>query len=657
MTDYIKTVEDLMMCNGRTVSLDTETTGLNPWQDKLIGVSFYTEIDEVPHWGYIPTLDSETRSTVKAAVASLDPDTIMIYHNAKFDMHFLKLNPKKGKWRIMDTTIMVHLLDSRNKKALKIAEQMFLGTDSKRDHVDAAPARTKIWDWPLSIVSAYGANDAKVTYQLAKKLYPIMEEEGLLDLFWKDTDKYLKTLFAIEETGVLLDENKCIWSSERLQDHVEALEVELFDKCGNTFNWRSPQQLSRAIYDGLGISKPKNPFADADGIDRSRFADSGKYKSTCTSTFLLTEKVHHPLGELISSLRECAKLKKSYMKWMELQDDNHLLHTTFNQTGTRTGRLSSSRPNLQNIPSNVRGRFTQSVYTGSLTRADEFNMRKAVIARPGHVFVSVDYKQMEMRMFGILSKDPFMLDALIAGKDVHLEIALKVWGDCGEVTNKVHREWSKTITFGLIYGMTLGSLQYKLNMNRMEAATVTDQYWGQFPRIKPWMSEIVQMCKQDLYLRYWSGRIWREDNPIDMYKGCNALIQGGCADLLSIAAGRVDEFLDEVEDSRLVNLVHDETISEVPEEHLLDYSREISTRMQVPDLFGIPFSTDVKIGSSYGDMEKLPKGMISDSSISGITFKEIQRLANYHPSEVVEDTTDLDEDSEEDEEEDEEVEA
>jgi DNA polymerase-1 len=638
-----------MKCKGHPLSLDTETTGLEWHQGKKITDTGVYCPDLGINGSVVTTTDYE-RSLVYQAMQEFGPETNIVMHNAKFDLHMLKMNPGRQNLTILDTTVMVHLLDSRNPKALKKVEQIFLGTDRKKLHLEAAPLRAKIWDWPVEMRASYCADDCLVTFQLAEKLYPVLEEEGLLNLFWKDM-KYMRVLFDQEERGILMDEKFVIQSANTLEKHTEILSQQLFDSCGRTFNWKSPQQLSLAIYDGLGIPKPKNPFLSADGIDHSRFADSGKYKSTCTSTFLLTEKVHHPLGELISSLRETEKLRKTYIKWLELCDDNCVLHTNFNQTGTRTGRLSSSKPNLQNIASNVRGRFTQSVFTGNIARTDEYNLRKAIIPRPGNIFLSVDYKQMEMRMFGILSKDPFMLDALLAGKDVHLEIAIKVWGDCGYEANMIHREWSKTISFGLIYGMTLGSLQFKLNMTKLQAAKVTDQYWAQFPRIKPWMQEIIESCKINGYLRYWSGRLWREDNPIDMYKGCNAMIQGGCADLLSIAAMRVDDWCKSMgERFNLVNLVHDETITELPINELLTSARSISKIMEVQDLMGIPFATDCKVGNSYGDMVKLDKNLLADPLRTRVTHQELVELEHSKHPEEVDTPEDIPEDSEEDDE-------
>jgi DNA polymerase-1 len=294
-------------------------------------------------------------------------------------------------------------------------------------------------------------------------------------------------------------------------------------------------------------------------------------------------------------------------KWRELSEHDGIFHTNFNITGTRTGRLSSSKPNLQNVPSEVRGKFTQSVFSGDITRTDEYNLRKAFAARPGKTFLSVDYAQMEIRIFAILSKDPNMLHAITSGEDVHFFIALKIWGDCGDEMNKIHREWSKTVSFGLLYGMTVGSLMYKLNMTKSRAMEVINQYKGYFPRIDPWMNEIIDSCKSKGHVRYWSGRIWSEEDQTYFYRGCNALIQGGAADMLSIAATRVSAWChSQVNPSeyKIVNLVHDEIIVEVPDDDIDRCAVEIASLMQVEDLFGVPFVTEAKWGKTYGDIVK-----------------------------------------------------
>lgn len=594
---------DILACSGLTVAMDTETTGLKWYKDDQYVIGLGIHCPEAGVYGYkhIDTVDE--RRTLYRVIRELGPETKAIFHNAKFDLHFLNVNPEEVGWTIMDTAIMAHLIDSRiqHRKALEALEKRWLGTESKRQHVTEAPARTKIWNWPAKTRFDYGYNDTAVTYQLAQVLGAKVMELGLWTLFQKEMI-YMNVIWNAERRGILLDPNYLETSINLQEQHWHSLEQNLWDACGQTFNWRSPQQLSRAIYAGLGISKPKNPFADPDGVDRSRFADGGLYRSTCTSSIILNEKVKHPLGPLISQLREAYRMWGTLKKYRELADSDGVVHANFKQARTRTGRLSCSDPNLQNVPSLVRSRFTQSVYSGDTYRSNEYNLRKAFLARPGYSLLSVDWKQMEMRMFGILSKDDFMMAALREGKDIHAEVAKKVWGK----SNKTYREWSKTIGFGLIYGMTLGSLMFKLNQTHAQARRIRDEYLGEFPRIMPWMNEVIAECQSMGYIRYWDGRIWREDDPTYAYRAANAKIQGGCAEILSIATIRAHKWIRKTSsDYNIVSFVHDEQMLEVPTEEVPFVAKEVGKIMEVPDLFGIPFLTDGKAGPTYGDQEKL----------------------------------------------------
>lgn len=378
-----------------------------------------------------------------------DPKTVMIFHNSRFDCHFLGLDLLGQPCTVLDTSIMVHLYDSRLRKSLDAAERFFLRRSSKRQHVHAIPKglAKKHRCWPPEVIADYGRNDAVVTYQLAQTLIPKLRKLKLVDLLMCDME-YSKTLWQIERRGMMLNVEFCQQAHAAFIANGKLMEQELFDTIGYEFNWRSNPQLSKALYDDMGFPKPINPFADADGVDRSRFAFKGKYNKFCTSAFLLMEKANHPLGGLILDLREADKLRKATENYQELMDSNGIIHTNFNQTGTRTGRLSSSKPNVQNIASAHRVRETQSAYSGGAIRQEEYNLRQAFMARPGYTFVSIDHSQQEQRLFAILANEPAMLEALRNRLDIHLMIALKVWGDCGPERNKLHREWSKTISFG-----------------------------------------------------------------------------------------------------------------------------------------------------------------------------------------------------------------
>jgi len=697
----IVTIDDLLMCAGKTVVLDTETTGLRWYSDKLIGLSFYCPEDVAGNesYGYIPTAhyperpdyismknlpeygaqpDEELIAEVREAVRVLAhfPGTTLVFHNSKFDCHFLNLDMLSAPCKILDTSVLVHLWDSRLRKGLAECEAVFLKGNSKREFSEAAAAKipkgakNKVWLWPLDATVFYAQNDAIVTYQLLEVMKPKIEEMKLKKMLNKDM-KYIRYLHRMERKGIRLDFGFVRNAIEALKENLSLMEEELFEKTGMQregtrlaelqagieimkqkalregkplsateerrlnilakkeakeaseyeLNWRSNIQLSKALYDNMGISKPVNPYLNSKGEDNSKFAMKGLYGGPCTSTFLLMEKVKHPLGRLVMDLRETSKLIKVLEGWLDLEDGEGLIHTNFKLTGTRTGRLSSSEPNMQNVPSQYRVRETQSVYSGGGIRSQEYNLRNSFVSRPGYKFVSIDHRQQEMRMFAIEAKEPIMLQALTDRLDIHKMIAIAVWGDCGPEINKIHREWSKTLGFGLIYGMTTGSLQHRLGNTPEEAERIAGDYRSRFPRIEPWLREVIVSMYRKGYVRNWAGRIWREGDTIHFYKGGNALIQGGAADLMSIAAMRVQDILQAQDWGHVLLIIHDEIVVEVKEEFVEKAVPVLSRAMEVQDLFGYPFSVDAKTGYSLGKWEdfNLPNDL---SSIDWKTYAQ-----------------------------------
>lgn len=671
----------LRLLKGQTFSIDTETTGLRWYKNKLIGISIhcpklgiseylFTCKYEVKPYGkpktkrvwegdyhviagkhrkvkemvaltpgkkkktwtgeylYKPTekkvkkwvIRTEQATRIEAVpdshladyayallteVAS-DPETCMIFHNYKFDAHFLGLDLIDAPCKIMDTSIMAHLYDSRLLKAMDKLEAYFLRGNSKRSQVEKAPAalKNKPWLWEPDVIYDYAKNDAVVTYQLMETLLPLLRKLKLIDLF-RIQMRYVRTLWSIERRGIMLDVEFCKGAIIAFEKNLVAMEEELFDTVGYEFNWRSMPQLSKALYEDMGISKPVNPFADADGVDRSRMAHKGRYNKYCTSAFLLMEKADHPLGPLILDMREAEKLKAAVIGYIQLAEGTGVVHTNFWPTGTRTGRLSSREPNAQNIASAHRVRETQSAYSGGAIRQQEYNLRQAFKARPGYKFISVDHKQQEQKVFAILAQEPIMLQALKDRKDIHLMIAISVWGDCGPERNKLHREWSKTISFGLLYGMTTGSLRFRLNKTEEEAHQITEQYWTTFPRIQPFLKEVMDTVERYKRVRYWSGRIWRETEPDEYYKGCNAQIQGGAADLIQLAILRAQHILTYQGWGSVASIIHDEILCEVKDEYVELAKPVLARVMELEDIFGLPFAADLKVGDSYGTLEEL----------------------------------------------------
>ena len=587
----------------RYLILDLETTGLDWWREKIVGIGIRLEPEgreeffPYPNPGWLREYLLEYR------------DRVWIGHNIKFDLLFVNYPPEiVYSLQIRDTMDMVHLYDSRLSKSLVEVEKEFLGSETKFWHLHQENKR-KIKSWDLDRVKEYCLNDVLITWNVFRKLEPELEKLEVLHIFRKNME-LLKVLYEIEYFGFLFDKEEADRSIKILEENLKLQEEQFFQKAGVKFNWRSHKQLSYYAYDYLNFPRPENPFLDpVTGEDLGRNPESRKYNSTMVSSSILVGKAKHPWALDIQFLRETDKAIDFIQRLSSLTDDKNFLHSSFNISGTRTGRISSSRPNLQNIMSGMRGFFLSSSFMDAeaveaiLNRSQAYNVRRLFIARPGYKIVSIDYKQMEMRMFGIVSKDPHMLEFLQAGTDIHSQIAQSVWGKADEIT----RDWAKQIGFGLIYGMTMGSLRFRLNLTLEEAKKITSDYWNTFPTIRPWLFGVVEECKKRGYLRYWSGRIWREDKVEKMYRGANALIQGGCADLLSVAVLRVNNYIKRNNlDIRIVNLVHDEIVFEMREEDF-EHIPKIANIMQVEDLFGIPFIVDVKIGRSHGELESYGK--------------------------------------------------
>jgi DNA polymerase-1 len=608
------TPEDILRCAGKPFAFDVETAGLSWWRDRMICLGLYCPLAEGgPVAGVILTGTPALREACRENLYKISevPGTVALAHNIKFDANFLGLELWKMPWQILDTAHMAHLDDSRQPKRLGECEKRYLGTDTKHIHLDKMPGGRKgMGQVRLGAVALYCINDCEITYLLAKHLQPVVNKLGLWNVLLEDM-RYIGLLQRMERAGVPMDLEYMAHSHQFMKERLQQKERALWEGStgGKPWNWRSHTLMSKILYQGMGIPKPANPYADADGVDRSRFADRDMYNKTMTNSFLLMEKAKHPLGALVAELREADKLLDVLELWYHLMDDG-VLHTNLNPSRTRTYRLAAGEPNVQNMPSDVRGRAHTKAYSGDFQRQDEFKLRLAIKAPAGMVFDSTDYKQQEMRMFAILAKEPFMMESLRARRDIHADIAEAVWG----LRDPVHREWSKTIAFGLIYGMTAGSLEHRLNTTREEAFRIADQYRAKFPRVMPFLKETIDFCKKHHYIRYWNGKYWREDEESYMYKGANALVQGGSAEMLKIAGLRCQDLLDGefAGAGRLVIPVHDEWVFLLQEEALPEVAPRLAQLMECEDLFDLPFATEVKVGERYGAMVSYDKWLAGE---------------------------------------------
>lgn len=655
------TREDILTCAGKTLAIDTETTGLHWYSDGLIGIGIHCPQANVS--GYAHTciyregdygkpkkretwegdmdfskskrgrkIKNITWSPDRAMYAHSDrvrvdhflpavweichdPKTTIIGHNLKFDAHFLQLRLWELPCRIIDTAVLVHLIDSNLQKSLAAAEAEFLGTSSKRKHVSEADKRfgKSPWMWGEKVLEDYCTNDCAVTYQLAETLMPVIREmdlKGMLSIQMK----YLRLLQKVEWRGIKLEQKFCYKAIQEFEKNILDLEQELFDVVGKEFNWRSSVQLSQAIYDDLGIPKPKSPFPEG-----SRNAAAKMYTKTATGTPLLL-KTRHPARKEVIVLRETVKLKEYAEKYLKLADDQGALHSSFNITGAVTGRLSSSDPNLQQLAAKYRKYDLDSEYTGGAERVGSYNLRQSLVARPGYKIISIDHKQQEARLLAILSQEPTLLQYMAERKDIHLAIAIRVWGDCGPEQNKKHRDWSKATVFGLTYGMSSESLQeyYEKLEIEADAEEVRRQFFATFPHLLIWFEEIRQKIVNEGGIRYWSGRYWFPEYPGEEYKGINAIIQGGAGDFLSVVLVRANRVLEAQGWGYLISIIHDEALFEIEEKFISIAAPVLSRVMEGEDIFSVPFLTDIEVGDSYGSLNEYR----TDVDLTKIDWKE-----------------------------------
>jgi DNA polymerase-1 len=606
------TQADLVRCSGRVVSIDTETTGLHWWRDRVSGVGFYVDEDLK---GYIPIGGKEDLRKVREILLGWDPSTTVVGHNLKFDFHFLGIGPE-APWadRIIDSTVLVHLYDGRLSKRLSDAAKMLLGDTSKSEILSKLGPRKNVGQLPPFMVAEYCVNDCRLALELARKLMPIIRERGQSWLF-KRSMEYFWLLLEVERYGIYVDADILQRQRRSIERVLRYAEKEIYHLAGRKFDWRSPHQLAKVLYEELKLERPRNPFAiiSEDGTEIDLGHTRNKvYNTTRTSSHILLQHIKpvHPIAEPLLAARQCDKLIAEIDLFLELMDEKGYLHPGFNQTGTKTGRLSSREPNSQNIPGLLVVQDVLQFYPGpfrAVLGSDEeirenLDLRFAFVPPPGKKMFAIDYSQMEIRVFAILAGDDRMLEILRTGRDIHREAAILAWG----TAEGGNRERAKFISFGLIYGMSAASLSFRLGISREEADRINNQYLDVFPKIRPFMTQVIQGVRKNGYVTYWSGRRSYEENPQLIYKMVNHLVQGSCADILMLASLRVREHLKSKgywPEFRIWNLVHDELDFYCPPDTPQGEKEQIAKIMEVPDALGFPLKVSIKEGERYGDFE------------------------------------------------------
>ena len=571
--------------SAKTLSLDTETTGTDAMTAELVGLSFAVEEFEAYYIPVPPEREEAQKIVDIFKPAYENPSSLKTGQNIKYDMLVLARYGVDIKGKMFDTMVSHYVLQPELPHNMDALAEQYLGYSTIKIEELIGPKGKKqknMRDLPPGDVYEYACEDADVTLRLKNALHDELVRNDAIQLFEEVEMPLVRVLAAMELTGVRIDTETLRETSELFTLRMNKLEEEVFALAGESFNLSSPKQVGEILFDKLKID------------ERAKRTKTGQY---VTSEEVLEKlRPRHEIVDRILNYRGLKKLTSTYVDSLPtlINPSTGKIHTSFNQTVTSTGRLSSSNPNLQNIP--VRG-------------DDGKEIRKAFIPEPGCTFFSADYSQIELRIMAHLSGDKHMIEAFLEGDDIHASTAAKIYHKpIGDVTRDERRK-AKTANFGIIYGISVFGLAERLNVPRSEARELIDGYFATYPRVREYMDESIERARRQGYIetllrrrRYLPDinsrnaivRGYAERNAI------NAPIQGSAADIIKIAMVRIyNRFLSENLRSTMMLQVHDElNFSVVPEE------REIVEQIVIHEMenaysLSVPLKADCGWGANW----------------------------------------------------------
>ena len=562
------------LLTSKILSLDTETTGTEPMDAELVGMSFSIAENEA-FYVPVPSDRDEALKIVKEFRPVFENEnSLKVGQNIKYDMIVLQNYGAVVKGPLFDTMIAHYVLQPELRHGMDYLAEIYLHYQTI--HIDEligpkGKNQKNMRDLDPKDVYLYACEDADITLKLKNVLEKELKENDAERLFYDIEMPLVPVLVNIERNGVLLDTEALQQSSAHFTAQMEQIEKEIYELAGETFNIASPKQVGEVLFDKLKI------------VEKAKKTKTGQY---VTSEEVLESLRHkHPVVEKILEHRGLKKLLGTYIDALPLLINPRTgrVHTSFNQTVTATGRLSSSNPNLQNIP--IRDENGKEI-------------RKAFIPDEGCLFFSADYSQIELRIMAHLSEDKNMIDAFLSNHDIHAATAAKIYKiDLKDVGSDMRRK-AKTANFGIIYGISVFGLAERMNVDRKEAKELIDGYFETYPGVKAYMDKSIQVAQEkgyvetifhrkrflpDINSRNAVVRGYAERNAI------NAPIQGSAADIIKVAMARIyQRFQAEGIQAKMILQVHDELNFSVPVnekervEEIVIEEMEKAYRMHVP---------------------------------------------------------------------------
>jgi DNA polymerase-1 len=575
------------------VAVDTETTSLDYMEADLVGVSFSLMAGQgvyIPFGhDYLGAPKQLAKDIVMAKLKPLLENSSLkkVGQNLKYDMSVLAQHGIYLDGVEFDTMLESYVLDSvATRHDMDSLAEKYLGETTTKFSDIAGKGSAQLTFNQIAIEQAapYAAEDADITFRLHEVLLPQLKEHKYLMLVLKSIElPLLPILSKIERTGALIDETLLFQQSTELTQRINELEVEAWELAGQQFNLASPKQIGEILFTKLEIPILKK---------------TAKGAPSTKEEVLQELAMDYPLPKVLLEHRGLAKLKSTYTDKLPtmINAKTGRIHTSYHQAGTATGRLSSSDPNLQNIPvRNSEGR----------------RVRQAFIASPGCKIVAADYSQIELRIMAHLSEDPNLVSAFAAGKDIHQATAAEVFSLAPEAVSTEQRRSAKAINFGLIYGMSAFGLAKQLNIGRKQASEYIDTYFQRYPGVLSYMNNVRSSASENGYVETHFGRrlYLPEINSRNGMRrqaaertAINAPMQGTAADIIKLAMISVDNWL---QDSNLKSVmimqVHDELVLEVPEHELLDVTTGLVRHMENAADLKVPLVVDVGVGENWDE--------------------------------------------------------
>lgn len=580
----MKKIRDIFLQKS-TLSLDTETTSTNAIDAELVGLSF--SFDEFhAYYVPVPAQREEAQKVVDIFKPVYESEQILkVGQNIKYDMEVLYHYGVILKGRMFDTMIAHYLIrpDQRHGMDELAATLLHYQTIPIEDLIRPKGKHQKsMRDVDIAVVSEYACEDADVTLRLKNVLEPMLNDVGADRLFWEIEMPLVPVLAQMELHGIRLDSQSLHETSLQFTRRMQEIEQTIYQLAGESFNISSPKQVGDILFGKLAV------------IDKPKKTKTGQY---VTSEEVLQQLAgRHEIVEKILAYRGLKKLLSTYVDVLPtlVNPRTGHIHTSFNQTITATGRLSSSDPNLQNIP--VRGE-------------DGKEIRKAFIPDEGCLFFSADYSQIELRVMAHLSGDQQMIEAFREGRDIHAATAAKIYRKPMEEVTRDERNKAKRANFGIIYGITVFGLAERLDIDRTEAKQLIDGYFETFPQVKEYMEQAKAKAREYGYAETISGRrrylpdINSHNATVRGFAERNAInapIQGSAADIIKVAMIRIHQRFGEARlRSKMILQVHDELNFSVYPEEQKEVEKIVLDEMQQAIELHVPTVADAGWGSNW----------------------------------------------------------